>query len=283
VAQDDTNLYYMVLTGGASSTVATFNQVALTGGTPKLLYTSPAYVPEGSAGLVAYQLIGSNDSVLAFEFYSEPTTSGSLDPTKATATLYTVPVGETTTTPTTLANYPAGDLLTNVFLSAPSGSGLSSSVLFVTVRNASGSISAPTIAYSAVSIPLNGGTAPAPIANSAYEQLAVISGRLSYSVWQVIGITDTNGGWGGGTAYTVNVSTLVDTPFTTTGGADYVFGKGFSAGLEAISSNNIAIGILNNSSALASGATPQEDGVAADLTKSFFYPIVLTNTNVLPY
>jgi hypothetical protein len=283
VAQDDTNLYYMVLTGGASSTVATFNQVALTGGTPKLLYTSPAYVPEGSAGLVAYQLIGSNDSVLAFEFYSEPTTSGSLDPTKATATLYTVPVGETTTTPTTLANYPAGDLLTNVFLSAPSGSGLSSSVLFVTVRNASGSISAPTIAYSAVSIPLNGGTAPAPIANSAYEQLAVISGRLSYSVWQVIGITDTNGGWGGGTAYTVNVSTLVDTPFTTTGGADYVFGKGFSAGLEAISSNNIAIGILNNSSALASGATPQEDGVAADLTKSFFYPVVLTNTNVLPY
>jgi hypothetical protein len=284
VAEDDTNLYYMVLTPGTSSSeTATFNQVALTGGTPKLLYTTPAFVPDGTSGLVGYQLIGSNDSVLAFEFYTEPTTGGVLDPTKATATLYTLPVGETTTTPTTLANYPAGDLLTNAFLSAPSGSGLSSSVLFVTVRNASGSISAPTIKYSAVSIPLNGGTAPAPIANSAYEQLAVVLGRLSYSVWQVIGITDTNGGWGGGTAYTVNVGTLVDTPFTTTGGADYVFGKGFSAGLEAISSNNIAIGILDNSSALAGGGTLQEDGIAADLTQNFFYPVTLTNTYVLPY
>ena len=281
--QDDTNLYYMVLTGGASSTTATFNQVALTGGTPKLLYTSPPFVTEGTSGLAGYQLVGSNDSVVAFEFYSEPLTGGSLDPTKATATLYTVPVGETTTTPTTLANYPAGDLLTNVFLSAPSGSGLSASVLFVTVRKATGSISAPTIAYSAVSIPLNGGTAPAPIANSAYEQLAVISPRLTYNVWQVIGITDTNGGWGGGTAYSVNVSTLVDTPFTTTGGADYVFGKGFSAGLEAISSNHIAIGILDNSSALAGGATFQQDGAAADLTTNFLYPVVLTNTYVLPY
>ena len=281
--QDDTNLYYMVLTSGASSTTATFNQVALTGGTPKLLYTSPPFVPEGTAGLAGYQLVGSNDSVVAFEFYSEPLTGGSLDPTKATATLYTVPVGETTTTPTTLANYPAGDLLTNVFLSAPSGSGLSASVLFVTVRKASGSISAPTIAYSAVSIPLNGGTAPAPIANSAYEQLAVVSPRLTYNVWQVIGITDTNGGWGGGTAYSVNVSTLVDTPFTTTGGADYVFGKGFSGGFAAISSPNIAIGILENSSAVSGGATLVEDGAAVDLTTNFLYPVVLTNTYVLPY
>src|ERR1700734_390491 len=281
--QDDTNLYYMVLTSGASSTTATFNQVALTGGTPKLLYTSPPFVPEGTAGLAGYQLVGSNDSVVAFEFYSEPLTGGSLDPTKATATLYTVPVGETTTTPTTLANYPAGDLLTNVFLSAPSGSGLSASVLFVTVRKASGSISAPTIAYSAVSIPLNGGTAPAPIANSAYEQLAVVSPRLTYNVWQVIGITDTNGGWGGGTAYSVNVSTLVDTPFTTTGGADYVFGKGFSGGFAAISSPNIAIGILENSSAASGGATLVEDGAAVDLTTNFLYPVVLTNTYVLPY
>jgi hypothetical protein len=281
--QDDTNLYYMVLTSGASSTTATFNQVALTGGTPKLLYTSPPFVPEGAAGLAGYQLIGSNDSVVAFEFYSEPLTGGSLDPTKATATLYTVPVGETTTTPTTLANYPAGDLLTNVFLSAPSGSGLSASVLFVTVRKASGSISAPTIAYSAVSIPLNGGTAPAPIANSAYEQLAVVSPRLTYNVWQVIGITDTNGGWGGSTAYSVNVSTLVDTPFTTTGGADYVFGKGFSGGFAAISSPNIAIGILENSSAVSGGATLVEDGAAVDLTTNFLYPVVLTNTYVLPY
>jgi len=281
--QDDTNLYYMVLTSGASSTTATFNQVALTGGTPKLLYTSPAFVPEGTSGLAGYQLIGSNDSVVAFEFYSEPTTSGSLDPTKATATLYSVPVGETTTTPTTLANYPAGNTLVGVFLAAPSGSGVSGNVLFAGVRNATGSITTPTIAYSAVSIPLNGGTAPAAIKNSLYAPLAVITAQLTYNVWQVTGITDTDGGYGGGTANTVNVSTLADTPLTTTGGGDYVFQAGFVGGLEALSSNNIAVGIFENEPAVVSGAKLQQIGVAADLTKSFLYPIVLTNTYVTPY
>src|ERR1700722_5980887 len=281
--QADTSLYYMVLTSGASSTTATFNQVALTGGTPKLLYTSPAFVPEGTSGLAGYQLIGSNDSVVAFEFYSEPTTSGSLDPTKATATLYTVPVGETTTTPTTLANYPAGNTLVGVFLAAPSGSGVSGNVLFAGVRNATGSITTPTIAYSAVSIPLNGGTAPAAIKNSLYAPLAVITAQLTYNVWQVTGITDTDGGYGGGTANTVNVSTLADTPLTTTGGGDYVFQAGFVGGLEALSSNNIAVGIFENEPAVVSGAKLQQIGVAADLTKSFLYPIVLTNTYVTPY
>jgi hypothetical protein len=285
VAEDDTNLYYMVLTPGTSSSeTATFNQVALTGGTPKLLYTTPAFVPDGTSGLVGYQLIGSNDSVLAFEFYTEPTTGGVLDPTKATATLYTLPVGETTTTPTTLANYPAGDLLAGVFLSTPSGGGLSSSVLFATVRNASGSISAPTITYSAVSLPLNGGTAPAPIARSVYAPLPIVTARLTDSVWLVTGITDTNGGYGGGTANSVNVGTLAATTFTTTGGGDYVFTAGFVGELFAISSNNIALGLLENSPAVQSGTgTFQEQGAAVDLTKNFFYPISLTNTYVTPY
>jgi hypothetical protein len=284
VAQDDSNLYYIVLTPGASSTItATFNQVALTGGTPKLLYTAPTFTDNGTA-VSGYQLVGSNDSVLVFEYYSDPYTSGVEDPTKATATLYTVPVGTTTTTPTTLHTYPAGNTLVEVFLAAPTGSGLSGNVLFATVRNATGSITAPTIAYSAVSIPLNGGTAPAPIANSAYLPLAVITAQLSYDVWQVTGITDTNGGFGGGTAKTVNVSTLADTPFTTTGGVDYVFGAGFSGELEALSSNNVAVGIFENEAGFISNGTPlQENGAAADLTSNFLYSIVLTNTYITPY
>jgi hypothetical protein len=103
-------------------------------------------------------------------------------------------------------------------------------------------------------------------------------------VWQVTGITDKNGGFGGGTANAVNVSTLADTPFTTTGGGNYVFSAGFSGILEAISSNNIAIGLfLNESAVVSSGATRQEIGVAADLTSHFLYPIALTNTYVAPY
>ncbi len=156
------------------------------------------------------------------------------------------------------------------FLAAPSGSGLSSSVLFATVQNAKGTFPAFTYAFSAVSIPLNGGTAPAPIANSVYEGLAIISTRLSDSVWQVTGITDTNGGYGGGTANVVNVSNLTDTPFTTTGGGHYVFSPGFIGSLFAISSNNVAVGFLDNGPAVSSGTgSLQEDGLAADLTKNF--------------
>jgi hypothetical protein len=283
VAQDDNNLYYMVLTPGASSsTTATFNQVALAGGTPKLLYTAPAYTNATSNS--RYQPIGSNNSVFAFEFLNTPFTSGLQDPTKSTATIYTVPVGSTTTTPTTLANYPAGNSLVEAFLAAPSGGSLSSSAVFATVRKATGSISAPTISYSAAAIPLNGGAARPLIANSAYLPLAVISTRLFDTVWQVTNITDTNGGFGGGTANVLNVSNLTDTPFTTTGGGDYVIPAGFSGSLEAIFSNNIAIGFFDNSAAAISGTAPiQENGAAADLTTNFFYPVVLPNTFVFPY
>ncbi len=283
--QDDTNLYYIdLIPGSSNTTTAAFYQVALTGGTPKLLYTSPSFVAASSTGIEGYQLIGSNDSVVAFEFYSDPLTSGIQDPTKATATIYTLPVGTATTTPTTLASYTAGNSLPLVFLAAPSGSGYPGNVLFGTVEKTTGTFPMYKYAFSAVSMPLNGGTAPAPIANSVYAPLAIISSHLSDSVWQATGITDTDGGYGGGTANSVNVSTLADTPFTTTGGGDYVFPAGFAGEFFAISSNNIALGFLFNEPAVVQGtATLQEDGAAADLTKNFLYPVSLTNTYVQPY
>jgi len=279
--QDDTNLYYQVLTG-TTSVSAAFYQVALVGGTPKLLYTAPTYTLNGTA-VINYRLIGSNDSVVVFQYSNEPYTNGSPDPTKATATLYTMPVGASTTTPTTLASYGTGDTLQVAFLAVPSGGALSSSVLFATVQNAKGTFPALTYAYSAVSIPLNGGTPPAPIANSIYGALAIVSNRLTDSVWQVTGITDTDGGYGGGTANTVNVASLADTPFTTTGGGNYVFSTGFIGSLFAISSNNIAIGDFFNEPAVILGGPLQVEGVAADLSKNFLYPIAITNTEVFPY
>ncbi len=154
---------------------AAFDQVALGGGTPKLLYTSPSFVSSSATGVEGYQLIGSNDSVVVFEFYSEPFTNGLLDPTKATATFTPCRLEPATTTPTTLANYTAGNQLPLVFLAAPSGSGYPGNVLFATVEHSTGTFPLLTITFSAVSIPLNGGTAPAPIANSAYSPLAIIS------------------------------------------------------------------------------------------------------------
>jgi len=82
----------------------------------------------------------------------------------------------------------------------------------------------------------------------------------------------------------VNVSNLTDTPFTTTGGGHYVFSSGFVGSLFAISSNNVAVGLLYNEPAVISGTgSLQEDGLAADLTKNFLDPIVITNTVVQPY
>jgi hypothetical protein len=285
VVQDDTNVYYNVLTPGASNTeTATINQVAIAGGTPKVLYASPSFEVLAGTLVDGYQLVGSNDSIVVFEFSSSPYTSGIQDPTKSTATLFTVPVGTTTTTPTTLANYTAGNELPDVFLAAPSGSGYAANILFATVEHSTGTFPLYTRAFSAVSIPLNGSKAPAPIANSVYEPLAIISSHLTDSVWQVTGITDTNGGYGGGTANLVNVSNLTDTPFTTTGGGHYVFAAGFSGSLAAISSNNIAIGIINNSAAvLSGGGTLEEDGAAADLSSDFLYQIKITNTEIVPY
>ena len=229
--------------------------------------------------------MGSNDSVLVFEYYSDPYTGGIQDPTKATATLYTVPVGTTTTTPTHPRDLSRrrSSCLRYSWL-RPAAAEFPATSCSRPFRNATGSITTPTIAYSAVSIPLNGGTAPAAIKNSLYAPLAVITAQLSYTVWQVTGITDTDGGFGGGTANTVNVGTLADTPFTTTGGGDYVFGAGFLGGLEALSSNNVAVGVFENEPGLVyHGATLQEIGAAADLTSNFLYPIVLTNTYVTPY
>ena len=282
--QDDNNLYYNGLTPGAANTfTATINQVALSGGTPKTLHTSSSFTSLAGSVIAGYQLVGSNDSVVAFEFYSDPYTNGLQDPTKATATIYSVPVGTTTITPTTLANYTAGNELPLLFVAAPSGAGYSGNVLFATIQHSTGTPPLVSVSYSAASIPLNGGAAPGPIANSVYAPLAVISNGLTDNVWQVTGITDRNGGYGGGTANLVNVSNLTDTPLTTTGGGNYVFAAGFEGLLFAISSNNIALGFLENSPAVPHGTALRESGAAVDLSKAFFYPVSITNTYVMPY
>jgi len=91
--------------------------------------------------------------------------------------------------------------LPEIFLAAPSGAGYPGNVLFATVQKSTGTPPLVKVAYSAVSIPLNGGTPPAPIANSVYAPLAIIAAGLTDTVWQVTGITDANGGWWGHSQY----------------------------------------------------------------------------------
>jgi hypothetical protein len=255
-ALDNTNLYFADVT---STTTTKIYQEPLAGGTATLL------ISKASKGL-AYQLIGSNDTVLVYQVYSLATPS--------TATLYTVPVGKTSTSPTTIGG-PYKDLVMTAFLAAPKANDPAGNILFATLYSKSTS---GVVKYSSVAIPPNGPFGQLPTANSAYESFGTVVGETTGTVWQVTGITDTDGGWGGGKIHHINVSTLKGPVFTTTGGADYVVPAGYAGFLQGFISNSVAIGgLLNQNSA---DPTAPSLGLGANLSKNFILSIGLPNTNM---
>jgi hypothetical protein len=260
-AVDNKNLYFADVT---SPTTTKIYQEPLSGGTAKLLYSGPS--PTGSA----YQLIGTNDSVLVFQLYKGTSV------TDATATLYTVPIGVASTTPTKIGAY---DGVLSAFLASPSASDPSGNVLFVTVMKVTGSGNSTTTSYTAFAILPGDPTKQNEVKNAVYESFGILTSELTGSVWQVRGITDTDGGWGGGTVSHVDVSTLVSTDFKTTGGSVYKMPANYDGFLEAFSSDNIAAGTLlhERSASFPKAAT---FGVAADLSEDFLLPIEIANTNV---
>jgi hypothetical protein len=98
---------------------------------------------------------------------------------------------------------------------------------------------------------------------------------LSGSALQITGITDTAGGYGGGTFNAVNVGTLASTALTTTGGAAYTVPAGYVSGFTQLSTT-IGAGLL----APMGASSAVSDGGAYDLSKDLIVPISLTNTNV---
>ena len=133
-----------------------------------------------------------------------------------------------------------------------------------------------TFSYSSLVLPLDGSSTSTP--NSAYESLGLDSDILGDGVYQVTGIKETTGGWGGGTMNQVDVSTLADTPFTTTGGGDYVVPTGYIGFIFDLGTGKVAVGAVEPVQVL----TAQHYGAAADLTKSFFYQVTIKDTNVDP-
>jgi hypothetical protein len=260
-AVDNKNFYFADVT---SSTTTKIYQEPLSGGTPKLLYSGP------SSTTSAYQLFGTNDSVLAFQLYKLTSI------TDTTATLYTVPIGETSTTPTKIGTYHG---IVNAFLASPSASDPAGSILFVTVMKVTAASDSTTTTYTGFAIPPSDPTKQTEVKNAVYESFGILTSELSGSVWQVEGITDTDGGWGGGTVNHVNVTTLAGTEFKTTGGVVYKMPASYLGFLEGFLSDNIAAGALlhEQSASFPKSAT---FGVAADLSEDFLLPIKLANTNV---
>ncbi len=276
---DQNNLYFADVT---STTTTDLYQVALAGGTPTELFTGPATVTTGGDTYnIEYQLIGTNESLLAFE-----TSTYSGTTTGTTANLYTLQVGKELGSATLLAG-PFNNQILSAFLAAATAGDATTNVLFADLvdntYNNEGEVTSET--ESSFSMALDATSAPAPTAKSVYEPLG-IGDASNISVWQATGITDTSGGWGGGTANVVDVGTLADTPLTTTGGSNYQFAAGYVGALDVgLTGDNAGVGIISPSFLTnpALAATEPVIGAALDLTKDYILTIDWANTDIGPY
>jgi hypothetical protein len=92
---------------------------------------------------------------------------------------------------------------------------------------------------------------------------------------QVTGITDVDGGQGGGTLSNIDLNTLQGTILTTTGGQPYVIPAGYVPGPVSLGSNFVGGQLVP-----FPGTTGPSIGLAGDLSNNFILPINLPNTNV---
>jgi hypothetical protein len=243
---DNKNLYFQ---DTSSSTTAVFYQVGLTANTPMQLFSGPL--------TSSYTLIGTDTARLAF-MQSEVLPS-------PMATINTIPIGVKSTKPTLIAG-PYSNSIVEPFLAAPAINDWAGNKLFLTITQYT-----PQFAYSSAATALNA-KAPAPAKNSAYESLGM------GGVWQAKGITDTDGGIGGATMNEVNVTTLADSPLTTTGGGVFHIPAHHHGFLIEVGSASVAVGTLTGTST----ALPWI-GLACDVAGKFVIEETDPNTNVAAF
>jgi hypothetical protein len=233
----------------------------LSGGTPTKLY-SVSY-----PATVSYDLLGANTSVLVF--YSS-TISGS----SISSTLLSVPVTTLSTNATTIGGPFTGAIYSSSSFLQPATAGEpSTDLVFVNVLDVNSGGGGTTYSYSSEVVTPGGTVKKALTSNSVF--LYDAASFLSGSALQITGITDTAGGYGGGTFNAVNVGTLASTALTTTGGAAYTVPAGYVSGFTQLSTT-IGAGLL----APMGASSAVSDGGAYDLSKDLIVPISLTNTNV---
>ena len=247
---DNANLYFQDTT---SSTTSVFYQVGLTAATPLKLFSGSV-----TPSLSSYTLIGTDTVHLAFM-------QSVLAPTSQ-ATVSTIPIGVLSSTSTAIAGPYTGELF-EPFLAAPKVNDWAANKLFLTILQFAAGPPAK-FTYSSTATALNE-TAPTPTTNTAYESFG------TGGVWQAKGITDTDGGMGGASMNVVNVSTLADSAFTTTGGGVYHIPAHYEAFLIELGTAKIGIGGL-----FPTISTLAQRGLAADVAGKFIIEEADTNTNV---
>jgi hypothetical protein len=249
-AADESHLYLIdnVPSSDGKGT-ANFLEEPLAGGSLTRLFSLP-YVSG-----VGLSLVGSSGSLLVYALNDFAT---------GKATLNTLPVGVASSSAHQIGSF-TGDL--SAHMHAPTGVlGSSGSIIFVNLV----SEGAKTITYASESLLPTGTVRQALEANSQF--LTQGSATIG-SVLQVRGITDTTGTYGGAKLYGVNISSADATPYTTTGGEDFVVPASYLLSVDPLS---LVVGAGTLSS---SKAGEDRDGLIFNLDTHVVVPVEIAGTN----
>jgi len=251
---DQSNLYF--IDNNAEGTgIEAFLQEPLAGGAVTTLLNYHL----GSTSSESDALLGSNGSLLVYSSNLYESNSSSLR---------TLPVGELSTSSHLLRTF-TGSMEANLY---GTHTGPASRLIFANVIDYGTS----SESYSSESMSPSGTVKQTLLANSQF--LGRVS-ATSDSVFEVRGITEiTGGGYGGGTVYSVNVGSGIATPFTTTGGGDFVVPAGTVLELVGALSSDIGGGGMQ-----PTNGTGLQQGLIYNAATNVITPVSIANSNVIMY
>jgi hypothetical protein len=253
---DSSNLYFIGTPTG-SSTSAIYQEPLAATPPAQALLTLPAMSETAGSSL-----IGSNDSELLYQNYSE-TVSG------ITSSVFSVPEGKSSTSATAIGGSISGSLET-AFLASPTGN-VANDLLFLTATDETVS----GVSYSSEVLTTTG-TLAATLPKTALGTFGPLSPQLDGNLLAIDGITDTNGGYGGGSVNALSLESLEPTPLTLSGGSPYTMPAGYIISVGGFYGTGIGTGFLVS---VASPTAPAI-GAAIDVSQHVILPISLTNSSV---
>jgi hypothetical protein len=250
----DQSNFYFIDDNAFNTGIETFLQEPLAGGAVTTLYNYHV----GSTSGESDSLVGSNGSLLVYASNLYESNS---------ASLRTLPVGVTSTSSHLLRSF-TGSLIAELY---GTHTGPASRLIFANVID----YGVGTTSYSSESLSPSG-TVKQLFTSDDYFLSRVSA--TSDSIFEVKGIVDTDGGYGGATLYGVNVGSGVATPFTTTGGVNFVVPNHSVIELVGALSSDIGGGGMQ----LTNG-TGLRQGLIYNAASNTIYPISIANSHVTMY
>ena len=262
---DTANLYFIGTPAG-SKTAAIYQETAASLTTAKSLLSGV-----GPTGTQSFSLVGSNGAVVILEeqFIS---TAGAI-----TTTAKTVPVGVASKTAKTIGGPFSGGSYAS-FLAAPKGETSGDDWLFLSEIHEAVSGGKVTVSFASQALdPATGTTVLPSSTHSVWQSFGPFATEIQGSVLEITGITDTDGGFGGGSLDLVTVgSTGSPSKITLTGGGSYKVPASYLLSFIGFNGTSVASGILSSVKGEASM------GAALNAATKVIVPLSLADTNVQP-